>query len=98
MAKFDVYPAPDGGYWLDCQSNLLSDLNSRFVVPLHPYDVVRGEDRKLNPVLIVNGREYVMRTHFAAAVPTHLLRKPTGTLIEHEYTVSKALDMLINGF
>lgn len=34
MAKFDLYPAPDGGYWIDCQSDLLSGLNSRFVVPL----------------------------------------------------------------
>ncbi|WP_267347928.1 CcdB family protein [Sphingomonas sp. GM_Shp_2] len=97
MAKFDLYPAPDGGYWIDCQSDLLSGLNSRFVVPLLPYEGVRGEDRRLNPIFTVHGHEHVMQTHFAAAVPAHLLRKPAGTLIEQEYVIGRALDMLING-
>jgi toxin CcdB len=35
MAKYDVFPNPSGdGYLLDVQTDLLSDLNTRVVVPL----------------------------------------------------------------
>ena len=37
MARFDVHRRRDAaGYLLDCQADLLSDLTTRFVVPLLP--------------------------------------------------------------
>ena len=37
MAKYDVYPNPEGaGYLLDTQTDLLDGLNTRVVVPLLP--------------------------------------------------------------
>ena len=94
MARFDVYPAPDGAYWLDYQSNLLSDLNSRFIVPLRLYADMPGGDRRLNPVFAIHGTEYVMQAHLAAAVSAKLLSKPTTSLIEHEYRIGSAIDMV----
>jgi toxin CcdB len=98
MARFDVYPAPEGGYWLDCQSNLLSDLNSRFIVPLRLYADMPGGDRRLNPVFAIHGTEYVMQTHLAAAISAKLLSKPTTSLIEHEYRIGSAIDMLTGSY
>lgn len=99
MAKFDVYPSPDGGYWLDCQSDTLSMLNSRFVVPLadRKHDLALA-DRRLNPEFEVDGEKVIMLTHFAAAVPARLLRSPTTSLVDQEYAIGIALDMLISGF
>ncbi len=35
MARFDLYRNPDGaGYLIECQADLLSDLNTRVVIPL----------------------------------------------------------------
>ena len=40
MARFDVYRNPEGsGYLLDVQADLLSDLNTRVVVPLIPAEL-----------------------------------------------------------
>lgn len=51
MAKFDVYARPNGaGYLLDCQADLLSDLSTRFVIPLLPLDEAPTPAARLNPV------------------------------------------------
>jgi toxin CcdB len=98
MAKFDVYEDGEGEYWLDCQSNLLSALNSRLVVPLRSSDVHDGSDRRLNPRFTLFGREQVMLTHFAAAVPARLLRHPVASLVSAEYEIGRALDVLIGAY
>jgi len=98
MARFDVYPAPDGSYWLDCQSDLLSDLNSRFIAPLRLHADVPGGDRRLNPVFAIHGTDYVMQTHLAAAISVKLLSKPTTSLVEHEYRIGSAIDMLTGSY
>jgi hypothetical protein len=98
MARFDVYPAPGGGYWIDCQSDLLSNLNSRFIVPLRLYADMPGGDRRLNPVFVVHGADYVMQTHLAAAVSAKLLSEPVTSLVEHEYRIGSAIDMLTGSY
>ena len=98
MAKFDVYPAPDGDYWLDCQANILRGLNTRFVVPLRSEPDHMGADDRLNPVFSIDGARFVMLTHFAAAVSDRTLRTPIMSLAEHDYEIGRALDMLIGGF
>jgi toxin CcdB len=98
MAKFDVYPDPNGHYWLDCQADTFSALNSRFVVPLQAAHEVDGGDRKLNPRFVVLDDTYVMMTHFAGAVPTSEIRGAVLSLVEHEYEIGAALDLLIGGY
>lgn len=103
MAKFDVYEDGEGEYWLDCQSNLLSALNSRLVVPLRSSDVHDGSDRRLNPRFTLFGREHVMLTHFAAAVPsrcgTDQIAAPPGHFpVSAEYEIGRALDVLIGAY
>ena len=98
MAKFDVYAGPDGGYLLDCQADVLRNLNTRFVVPLGPQAEHAGADALLNPVFVADGQRLVMLTHLAAAIPANLLRTAMTSLEAHEYEIGRALDMLIGGF
>ncbi len=98
MAKFHVYLGKDGDYWLDCQADLLSDLNSRFVVPLRPVGEPIYGNRRLNPHFVLEDGEYVMLTHLAAAVSAKHLRQHVASLADKEYIISGALDMLISGY
>lgn len=99
MAKFDVYPFPHGrGYLLDCQADLLSDLNTRLVVPLLPTDDAPKPAARLNSVFDISGEPHVMVTQFAAAVPASELKARSLSLAEHDLAIGNALDMLITGF
>jgi toxin CcdB len=98
VAKFDVYLSAEGMHWLDCQANLFSDLNSRFVVPLLSPDQATPVDSRLNPTFQFEGTPLVMMTHFASAVPVRELGQRADSLQEEEYRIGAALDMLISGF
>ncbi|MBO9714092.1 CcdB family protein [Sphingomonas sp.] len=98
MARFDVYATGDGTTLLDCQSDILAHLNTRFVVPLaYPDDAVMV-DRRLTPLLDIGGQEMLMLTHFASSIPVNALGRRTGSAAGQEFTVSNALDMLISGY
>ena len=99
MAKFDVYRLKQGGsYVLDCQADLLSDLNTRLVVPLLPISEAPKPAMRLNPILAVESERLVMMTQFAASVPTRELGDAVQSLTSEQDAVSAALDMLIIGF
>ncbi|RYY27958.1 MAG: plasmid maintenance protein CcdB [Sphingomonadales bacterium] len=98
MAKYDVHRASDGAMLLDCQSDMLTHLSTRLVVPLvSPGDGIQIDNR-LTPLLDVAGSEMLMLTHLASAVPANALGRPVATVANQEYVVSNALDVLITGF
>lgn len=99
MAKFDVYRLrQDGNLVVDCQADLLDDLNTRFVVPLLPFDEAPKPAARLNPALKVERQTLVMATQFAAAIPVRELGVKVVSLIEEQDAIGNALDMLISGF
>ncbi len=99
MAKFDVFRRREGdGYLLDCQADLLSRLNTRFVVPLLPALEAPKPAARLNPVFELEGKSYVMMTQFAAAVPAAELGERIVSLSDRDIDIINALDMLISGF
>ncbi|HEX7819666.1 MAG TPA: CcdB family protein [Sphingobium sp.] len=99
MAKFDVYRQKAGGFpVLDCQADLLSDLNSRLVVPLLPIGEAPKPAARLNPVFDVEGERLVMVTQFAASVPVRELGEIIQSLGMEGDAIGAALDMLITGF
>jgi toxin CcdB len=99
MARFDVYPNPDGeGYLLDVQADLLSYLRSRIVVPLQPKAVAHIPIARLNRVIGVGAAELVMMTHFLAAVPTSNLPSAVANLEPHRDVIVDAMDFLQQGF
>ena len=54
MARFDIFKNEGGaGYLLDVQSDLLSGLNTRVVVPLLPKSSAPSPAQRLNPVFRV---------------------------------------------
>jgi toxin CcdB len=99
MARFDVYRQKGGGcHVLDCQADLLSDLNTRLVVPLLPIDEAPQPAVRLNPIFDVAGERVVMVTQFAASVPLRELGDVVQSLDPEQDAITAALDMLITGF
>jgi toxin CcdB len=99
MARFDIFQNKDGaGYLLDVQSDLLSGLNTRVIVPLLPKSLAPSPAQRLNPVFEIKGTEVLMATQFMAAVPEAELRASIGSLAEQQHEISAALEMLFLGF
>lgn len=99
MARFGVYPNPDGpGYLLDVQADLLDHLNTRVVVPLLPADSAPLPAGTLNPVFEIEGQRFVMATQFLAAVPANLLKSMTTSQEARRDEITAALDLLFQGF
>jgi toxin CcdB len=101
MARFDVHEY--GGaipMVLDVQADLLSELNTRMVIPLVPLAGAQREVLpRLKPVIAVGGRDYVMVTTDMAAGPTSALGKRV-TNVEDPYRdiIVEAVDFLFQGF
>ena len=99
MAKYDVFPNPSGdGFLLDVQTDLLSDLNTRVVVPLLPKTSSPKPATRLNPTFEVDGKDFIMVTQFLAAVPTSILKNSDKKLDAEFEKITVAIDMLIQGF
>jgi len=99
MPKYDVFPNPSGnGYLLDVQTDLLSDLNTRVVVPLLPTSIAPKPATRLNPIFEVDDAPVVIVTQFMAAVPTGMLFASIGKLDAEFEKVTAAIDMLMHGF
>ncbi|MCV3273961.1 CcdB family protein [Roseobacter sinensis] len=99
MARHDVYPNPEGtGYIIDLQSDLLSALNTRVVAPLMPRDSAPQPAQWLNPMFEIEGQSVILVTQFMAAVPCTLLRTPVATLEAEHAAITRAVDMVMQGF
>lgn len=99
MARFDVFERQgEPGYLLDCQADILSQLTTRFVVPLLSPDRAPHPAERLNPTFEVAGAPMVMVTQFAAAVPMREIGEVTTSLDDQHITIMNALDMLLTGY
>ncbi len=98
MARFSVYANPEGaGYLMDVQANLLSQLNTRVVVPLMPSTAAPKPAQALNPVFDIEGTPHVLVTQFMAAVPCSLLKTQVFSAQDRAREVVAALDCLFQG-
>lgn len=100
MARFDVYPLlGTDQYVVDVQSEILSDLHTRVVVPLSPRHLAQPElMRKLRPIVAVDAVEYSLNTMEMAAVPCEVLGDCVGNLEEQRAVIIDAIDFLMQGF
>jgi toxin CcdB len=96
VAQFDVHRLGDG-LVIDCQSDLLDRLESRFVVPLVPRMDAPQVAKRLNPVFAIAGSEYVMLTQAAAAVRRRELQPAVTSLADRSFEITGALDVLLTG-
>jgi toxin CcdB len=98
LARFDVHRLANGSIMvMDCQSALLDQIDSRFVVPLVPRTQSPPPARRSNPVFEMKGEDYVMLTQAASAVRRRELGMDVGSLDERRLEVTGALDVLIGG-
>ena len=97
MAQFDVHTLSKGRLAIDCQSDLLSHLGSRLVVPLVPKNTAPSPARRLNPIFEIGGIEHVMLTQFAGAVDRRQLGDVLLSLANRSFEITDALDVLISG-
>jgi toxin CcdB len=101
MAQFDIYRNPRGGDYpllLDVQSNLLSQLATRVVVPMaalkqYPLKPLT----RLNPTARVRGADYVLVFQELAAIPKSALGETRGSLSARRSDLIAALDLLFTG-
>jgi toxin CcdB len=101
MGQFDVHEHARGGRYsllLDVQSELLSSLATRVVVPLA---MAKGFGAKpisrLNPTLKHGGVEYLIVVQELAAVPKSALGRRVMSLAERRADIIAALDLLLTG-
>ena len=104
MAQFDVYenPNPQARAWLpyivDVQSNLLSNLRTRLVVPLSSQpDEGAQRPRRLSPVFVVAGERLALQPQLTAHLDARVLRKARASLVGHMGEIRDALDAVISG-
>jgi toxin CcdB len=98
VARFDVYKSAKGEYLVDCQADLLSHLDTRFVVPLIPPDAGLKVVTRLNPTFMIDGQQLIFFTQYASAISIRALSKKVGSLADQDSAILAALDMLIIGY
>lgn len=104
MPQFTVYknknPATKARvpYLLDIQSNLLSELETRVVVPLYAATAMKGKILTvLTPVIEIEGRELVAMTPQLAGIAKKELGAEVADLTTYRNSIIAALDFLVTG-
>jgi toxin CcdB len=104
MPQFSVYKNKNAAtkarvpYLLDIQSNLLSELETRVVVPLYAATAVKGKALTvLTPIFEIEGKEYVAMTPQLAGISKKELGAEVAELAARRGTIIAALDFLITG-
>lgn len=85
-------------YLLDVQSDVLSNLETRVVVPLYLQERRHKVMSVLTPTLEIKGQRYTMMTPQLAGMPRSMLKKSVASLAERRGDVVAALDLLFTGF
>ncbi len=99
MARFSVYEWPAGdGLLLNLQTDFLDWLDTRIVAPLVPVESAPPPARHLNPVLHIDGRDHVLLTQAMAAVPVSAMGRELESLANAQDEITRALDMVFQGF
>lgn len=85
-------------FLLDVQSDLISELGTRVVVPLYTASAMKGKTLKtLTPVFDIDGEQYVMVTPQLAGIAKKHLGVSIADLSTHRNEIIAALDFLITG-
>ncbi|GHB70395.1 plasmid maintenance protein CcdB [Psychrosphaera saromensis] len=104
MAQFSLYINKDKSssraypYLIDVQSDLLSGLESRMVIPLTPLALLDTKaPTHLCPVIQLEEGSFVILTQQMTSVPTKVLKEEVRDLSTFRNEIIAALDFLITG-
>ena len=98
MARFCVHDMPGGGRVVDLQSDLLDWADTRVVAPLVPLDQSPPPVKHLNPLIVMEDGEFVLIVQSMAAVRTSSLGPVVGDLSGYQDAITRAVDMVFQGF
>lgn len=89
----DVYP-----FVVDVQSNLLSSLATRMVVPLAVTGLSAKElPNRLCPIITVNNKPLMLVPFEAAPLDKRLLKMEVASALERSYEIIAAMDSVLSG-
>lgn len=94
MAQFDVYRVRGGALAVDCQSDILSALATRFVVPLSPAEAKLTANQRLSPVFPVDGKDWMLMTPLARTIHVRDVETTLTSLAFDRYAIQRAIDIL----
>lgn len=99
MARFDVLKFGPDLLVLDVQADLLSDLQSRVVIPLRQISQLASEALpRLRPSLRIRDETYLLGTPEIVAVPVSQLGERVANLEDQREIIVDAIDFLLQGF
>jgi len=100
MSQFDVYRNPgsrtgkQAPYLVEVQGRFVDSLATCVVIPLVCKEYFAGAT-VLNPVIPVNGVEYLLSTAEITAVLRNILGPPVATVLMHRTEIIAAIDRLL---
>ena len=98
MSQFDLYrDRTTGRLLVDCQSDLLRHLPSRFVIPLGDPGSAPIPVPRFNPTLETQEGQFILLTQFASSVALSAIKPIPGSLEQSRFEIIAAIDMLIGG-
>lgn len=104
MSQFTVYKNRNSAtrarvpFLLDVQSDLLSELDTRMVIPLYATVAWKGKTLSiLTPRLEIEGKEYVLMTPQMAGISKRELGVAVTNMGAHRNSIIASLDLLITG-
>jgi len=85
-------------FLLDVQTELLSNLDTRLVIPLIKREEIRNSIiRNLNPLISIEGEDYVLMTQQMAAVPRAIMGQMLTNAMFDRSEILTSIDFLITG-
>ena len=104
MRQFDVYANPSKAtrsaypFIVDIQSNIISEIATRIVVPLGRKAGFKDEGmRRLTPTVTYEGEQLLLLVPQIASMPARALKNPIGSLSHLREEIIAALDFAITG-
>ncbi len=103
MAQYDVFANPSKSasagipYVVVIQSDLLDALPTRLTMPLAVFDGATRVPTVLCPVVTVKGRRLHALAHYAAPLPTKVLRRPIDNVAAQASALVSAMDTVLSG-
>ncbi len=104
MAQYHIYENLNPGskknypYLLDVQATILSDLDTRIVIPLvHKEKINKGIIKNLNPMIMIHKKEYILITQQMAGIPGTQIGSPVCDCLSKRQEILSAIDFLITG-
>ncbi len=104
MSQWDVYAnlnprtRADVPYLVDVQSDLLSGLRTRFVVPLAvPTRRLPGLPERMSPVFDIQDQRVLLVPHEAGPVDAAQLKQRVANLRDQSHRLINALDAVTSG-